>query len=139
MTHTVIEILNLLRIFNLSETNFVQMDPKTGIWNRSNGNTTARVLCVSDGCYTGMNLTLNSTNCHKKVQNYQLKAASNFCSNIRMIYPEGMSLTRASQGPFWEILEFLHGVCIFFLDDDSFRPDLRLRESGIQSIFNLQP
>ena len=73
------------------------MDPKTGIWNRSNGNTTARVLCVSDGCYTGMNLTLNSTNCHKKVQNYQLKAASNFCSNIRMIYPEGMSLTRASQ------------------------------------------
>ena len=93
MTHTVLEILNLLRIFNLSETNFVQMDPKTGIWNRSNGNTTARVLCVSDGCYTGMNLTLNSTNCHKKVQNYQLKAASNFCSNIRMIYPEGMSLT----------------------------------------------
>ena len=85
MTHT---------IFNLSETNFVQMDPKTGIWNRSNGNTTARVLCVSDGCYTGMNLTLNSTNCHKKVQNYQLKAASNFCSNIRMIYPEGMSLTK---------------------------------------------
>ena len=68
------------------------MDSKTGAWNRSNGNTTARVLCVSDGCYTGMNLTLNSTNCQKKVQNYQLKAASNFCSNIRMIYPEGTSL-----------------------------------------------
>ena len=120
------------------------MDPKTGIWSRSNGNTTARVLCVSDSCYTGMNLTLNSTNCYKKVQNYQLKAASNFCSNIRMIYPEGMSLTRASQGPdFLEILKFLPfyiatfcGVCIFSLNDipiGMFRPDLTLRDFRLRN------
>ena len=74
---------------------FVEMDITTGKWNRANGNKTARVVCVSNECYSetfgGIQLDLNSTNCQTKEENYQLQAASNFCNNIRMIYPEGKS------------------------------------------------